>query len=253
MNFGIFGLIDIIFLIGLVIAILTGYFTGFMKKMISKFGFIAILIFSFMFASSFAQLLKSANIIYPDIHFGFTQSLENYCTNYNPTSLPSYSVVIEKGFGVVEPFATILKFLMGNPSFYPEEGKNIYQIIITQGADKLSISVMILISFLFLFIINLVLLLSIKAIAQGLRKNKVIRFVDGFLGVLLMVALYIVAVAGIFFVMKLIRDGGQWSSFNDFIDTDLQLNTNNFRISKGIYNANIYEHLKNFIVGMFNR
>ena len=68
-----------------------------------------------------------------------------------------------------------------------------------------------------------------------------------------MVALYIVAVAGIFFVMKLIRDGGQWSSFNDFIDTDLQLNTNNFRISKGIYNANIFEHLKNFIVGMFNK
>ena len=253
MNFGIFGLIDIIFLIGLVIAILFGYFTGFMKKMISKFGFIAIIIFSVMFASSFATFLKSINLIYPDLKSGFELSLTNYCNEYNPTSLPSYSVVIEKGLGIFEPFATFLKWIMGNPTFVAESGKSVSEVVIEQGSQTFASSMLLFISFVFLFVLTGTILFVLKVVANVLRKNKMIKVLDGILGILLMVALYIVAFAGILFFMKLIRDAGGWQSYNDFIDTDLQLNTNVFRISKGIYNANIYEHLKNFIVGLFHR
>ena len=68
MNWGFTGLLDIIIIVLGLLSLLIGFKKGFMSKMVSLIGIIAIIIFSVFYASQFAGFLKSHNIIYPGIY-----------------------------------------------------------------------------------------------------------------------------------------------------------------------------------------
>ena len=251
MDLGIVGLIDIIFLVLLVVTIIVGYKKGFMKKIISLFGLLVVIAFSVMFASGFAQLLKSMGLIYPNLEVGITERLGNVYDE-SVTELPTYSMMLEKAYNIPAFFATLLAWLMGNPVLQiTSEHSTAYLAIMGQAPQKIAMSLLIVISFLIIFVFSWLVLFILRIIANSLRESKFVRVVDGILGILLAVTLYLVSFVSFLFVLKLIRDNANLEWFNNFIDKDLKLTDNSFRICKGLYNSNIFEQIKNFFTGFF--
>jgi hypothetical protein len=107
------------------------------------------------------------------------------------------------------------------------------------------------IAFLIIFVIVLIFMAILKIICAKARENKVVRVTDGLLGIALYLVLLMFTLSFIFFVTKLIYDAKWFPNFNKFLEKDLQLNSNKFRISKSIYQSNIFESIKDFVVSLF--
>lgn len=245
MDLGIIGLIDIFIILLAIIAIIVGYVRGFMKKMLSWVGFLILIAFAILFTTQIAHFCISHNIIYPSIYDKIFGKVDGWLSAHQ---YKSYSVTIEKSFGIPAFLATIFSLLMGNPKINKAEGAPSYQV---QVSTKISESIMNVIAFLIIFVIVLIFMAILKIICAKARENKVVRVTDGLLGIALYLVLLMFTLSFIFFVTKLVYDAKWFPNFNKFLEKDLQLNSNKFRISKSIYQSNIFESIKDFVVSLF--
>ncbi|MGM9969263.1 MAG: CvpA family protein [Anaeroplasma sp.] len=237
MDFGFFGVVDIILLVFAIVFMAIGYKKGFMKKVLSFFGIIAILIFSFIYCGQFSQFMIHNNIIYPAINGNIVNNIESYMVS-NGISELTVSEVLSKALNIPDFIANMIVNAIGNPE--PSE-------VITSVANYLSTTLMNIISFFILFIGLIIILGLLKLITNVLRTNVLIRVTDGILGILLYIAIYAVIVSIAFYILSLLMNQEWFSGAKSWLEVDMQLNTDEFRLSKTIYNGNIIKALLDMI------
>ncbi len=238
MDLYICGLIDIILVLGVIIFFFVGYKTGFIKKVINIAGVLVILIFSVVFCSQFAEFLTAHNIIYPNINDAIYNSIVNKLAEKNISADSSLTVLLHDGVGIPQWISNLLANAIESDTI-----KSTSDAVLSISSYITGL-IMVVISFFILFIGLLIIIYILKKIADGLRKNGLIRFVDGVLGALFSLTIYSVVVLVLFCIMSYMMDAEWFSTAREWLIVDMQLDTDRFRISKIIYNGNI---LTNFL------
>lgn len=240
MDLKICGLIDIILILIMIIAAILGFKKGFMKKVLSLVGIIGIIVFSWSFSGQFAQMLKYNDIIYPDI-YGTINS--NIVAGFGSS------------FGADATTGQLVSAALGIPDFLgnfiasrlnlPSSGDLI--IAVSEGITTIAMNG---IAFLIL-VVSLLLLFGIAMLViHILKKNKIIKFVDGVLGMILYLAIAFIIISILFFILSLIMNQEWFSSAKEWLVVDMMLEDDTkFRLSKALYEGNIITRIITFIFG----
>ena len=98
---------------------------------------------------------------------------------------------------------------------------------------------MVIISFIILFIGVFILSIVLKIISTILRGNAIIRFIDGILGMALYFCLFMITIYVIFAIMRWMGHYEFFAGAQKFLDVDMKLSEDTFRLSKFFYQNNI--------------
>lgn len=232
-------ILDIILIVGAIIAIILGFKKGFMKKFLSFFGILIILVFSIMFAGQVSLMLSTNNAfgIHDSIYNGFYSNLSENMSKYPDNA--TVQTIIEEGLNI-KFLSGMISNMIGIPS---DTSVSEIIVFIANGLTNICMNV---IAFGMIFVGSLVILLVLKLIASILRNNHFIKFVDGILGVALSLVIYLAIVAGLFALLKVFMSQ-DWFTIKEWFSTDMHLNDDVFRISKALYQNNIFIN----IISMF--
>ena len=232
MDFGFFGIIDLIVLGLGILAIFIGYKIGFMKKFIGLFGVLIIILLSFLLAPTFAQILIKMKII--SIYNGVYSSVAEKVASSAPDA--SVEDIIESSLGALAIFSSLIIKHVN-----VETKEELPDCVASKAAGY----AMNVISFFILIVIFIILLIILKIIVSCARDSAVVRRVDGILGIFLYFGIYLVIVSLLFFLLKIFIDHNVFTGNTyEFFAKDLQLNTDSFRLSKFIYNGNLFLWIK---------
>lgn len=238
MDLLICGLLDIIIIVGIIIFAIVGYKKGFMKKLLSLGGILLILIFSLVFCGQFAEFMISHDMIYPGIfdkiHSGFLTKLEGKDISQDAT----LNVFLNEYLGIPKLFANLFGKGVTN-----DAGELLTAADMAYAtADYIASILMNIISFLILAFIIFIVIVILKLIADGLRTNKLVEVIDGILGILFYLTVFILCICVLFWILSLFMRA-DWFVAKEFFEIDMQLNTDKFRISKFIYEGNILRRI----------
>lgn len=234
MDFGFFGIIDLIVLGLGILAIFIGYKIGFMKKFIGLFGALIIILLSFLLAPTFAQILIKMKIIYPSIYNGVYSSVADKVASSAPDA--SVEDIIKSSLGALAIFSSLIIKHVN-----VETKEELPDCVASKAAGY----AMNVIAFFILIVIFIILLIILKIIVSCARDSAVVRRVDGILGIFLYFGIYLVIISLLFFLLKIFIDHNVFTGNTyEFFVKDLQLNTDSFRLSKFIYNGNLFLWIK---------
>ena len=233
MDLGIFGIIDIVVIIIGILFLIIGFKKGFMNKMIGLLGVLVMLALSIVLASNFAEFLKNREIIYPSIYDSVFTKMQDVVNEAGEGA--STADIIAKALNIPSLFASfIASKIEATPAELP-----------AMVAEKVGTYAMRGIAFLILAFAFTLIFVVLKILANTLRKNSIVKTIDGLLGMALYFLIYIVILSLIFFILNiLVTKEVITGSTLEFINTDLQLKTDAFRISKFLYNGNLFNSIK---------
>lgn len=233
MDLGIVGIIDIVVILLGILFLFIGFKRGFMNKMIGLLGVLVILGLSIVLASNFAEFLKNRELIYPSIYDSVLEKMN--AASQEAGEGASSADIIAKALGIPSLFAS---FIAGKIEATPQE-------LPALVAEKLGTYAMKGIAFLILVFAFSLVFIILKILANTLRKSAIIRVIDGLLGMALYLLIYVVIISLLFFILNiLVTKGVITGGTLEFIETDLQLNTDALRISKFLYNGNLFNSIK---------
>lgn len=239
------GIIDIVLVLLAIVFLIVGYKKGFIKKIISLVGIIIILIVSFIYCGQFANFLREHNIIYPDLESSIGANIAQKISEANISPEAGIKEFLTTGLNIP---SFISGFIANGIINSHPELTNVEQMVsaTTQYACQ---TIMNIISFFILAIGIFIIILIIKLIASVLRTNKFVRVVDGILGAVLYVTIFIAIVCIVFTVISYCMDKEWFSPVKEWLTVDMQLNTDKFRLSKWIYEGNIIRRILNLFFG----
>lgn len=232
MDLGITGIIDISIIVVAILVIIIGYLRGFMNKALSIVGVIVIFAFSILFCTQLAGIFKSTGFIYNSLYNSMLNKVDGHVE-------VRFAVTIEKAFGLHPAVATIIAFIFGNPP------KN---LTAGETAEILAFNCTVGISFLIIFAVLSIGLLVLKIICSTLRENDVLRKIDGVFGIFLYLILYAVFLIVVFFILDLVYEKAGIEDFNHWLEVDLALNSNQFRIGKYLLQNNFLVQIVNLFM-----
>lgn len=233
MDLKICGIIDIIIIILALIVMVIGYKKGFMHKVLSFFGFFAVVIVSFAFCTQLAKLLETNQVLFPTIQQNIVNSINNGISS-NVEGLPDGATgaqLIQYGMGWPEWLAKMFASAAG-----VEE--TTIELMVLDFATIMARISMNVICFVIIFIISYLILGICKIISNCLRGVFIIKFIDGVLGIVLYSAFYVISICILFLILHYMIDASWFASARNFLAVDMQLDTDVFRISKWIYETN---------------
>lgn len=245
MDFGFFGLIDVILLIGALIFIILGFKKGFMKKAISLIGILVIIGFSIVYAGQFAKFLIQNDIIYPSVFDRINGNILDKLATQDIAVDSTCADVLHKVLGVPEFIANLIGSSIKNSSNEPITAANMANSI----AVYLSTLAMNVISFFILALGLFIIILILKLIASILRQSKIIRGIDGILGIVLYLTIYSCIVLFVFCLLFVFMNQEWFSSAKEWLTVDMQLDNDNFRVSKFVYEGNIFKNILTLFMG----
>lgn len=240
MDLKICGIIDIVLILLAILMAVIGFKKGFMKKVLSLVGIIGIIIFSWSFSGQFAQMLSYNDIIYPDIYGTVHGNLvAGFGNSVGPDATTGEIVAV--ALGVPEFLGDFIASRLNLP-----DSSN----LIVTVAEEITKLAMNGIAFLILVVSLLILFGIAMLLIHLLKKNKLIKFVDGVLGMILYLAIFFVSVSVIFFILSLIMNQEWFSSAKDWLTVDMMLGDDTkFRLSKAIYEGNFITRIITLIFG----
>lgn len=227
-------ILDIILCVLCLVVLIIGYKVGFLKRFIKIANVLGGGIIALLLASPFANLLGS---------MGLQKSISSNILS-NIESTDAYLVFTN----AADKEAAVSKFIesLGFPNFLADiiAGGVSNSIdaaeVATSIADSITKVILLVISFILLLILATLLMWILKLIINLLRTNFVIRLADGILGVAFSFILFIV---GTYLVLLLLSVGLQIPAIDNaiggFIRDQLHLGTNEFGITKYLYENNI--------------
>lgn len=234
MNLGFFGLFDIIIVVLGLLSIIIGYKVGFMKKLVSLFGILIVIGLSIMLAPTLAELLKKWDIIYPSIYNDVYDSVLNEVNQAGPDASVEDIIKASLGFLSIFSFLIVKHVNVESTAELPD-----------YVATKAGTYAMRIISFGILVVFFIILIIILHFIIKKARTNIIVRRIDGIFGMLLGFASFILTLSFIMFILKLCVDNSVITGGAlDFIKKDMMLDSDAFRLSKYIYNANIFVSIK---------
>ena len=227
MDWGFTGLIDIIIVVLGLLSLLIGFKKGFMNKVVSLIGILAIFVFSVFYASQFAGFLKNHNWIYPGIYENVSQR-------------------ITEGLGEKSTY-TVAEAIQasGFPGFLANwiagaVGDVDASVIIASVSEQIAGWIMNVIAFAILFVICIIILIILKLIIKFVRNATFVKVVDGILGAVLYVALYLVVITALFALLHIFYNQPFFSGAKEWLDVDMAMGKDSFRISKALYERNFF-------------
>lgn len=245
MDLKICGIVDIVLVLIAIILIIVGYKKGFIKKLISLAGILVIVVFSAVLCGQFSEFMIHNNIFYPSIYESiYNNIIGNFDEQNIELTYITVSEALEQGLNVPKFFADFIcnGIEEGSASLPALEAAS-------KIAEYLSSIVMTIISFFVLLIGTFISVLILKLVADALRTNKLIRFVDGVLGAIFYIAVYAVIVCVLFYALSLMIDQTWFESAREWLDVDMMLSDDSkFRISKAIYESNILKRILDLFI-----
>lgn len=245
MDLKVCGIIDIVLVLVAIILIIVGYKKGFIKKLISLAGFLVILVFSVMLCGQLSEFMIHHGIIYPSI---FDSINGNITSNLADKGLVIETLtvgeVLEQGLEIPKFIADVLcnAISSGSSEIPAVEAASVI-------ADYLASIIMMVIAFFILLIGTFIIVLVLKLVADALRTNKLIRFVDGIFGIIFYVSIYAAIVCVLFYGLSLVIDLEWFAPAKEWLNVDMMLEDDSkFRISKAIYESNILKKLLDLIL-----
>lgn len=224
MNFGFFGITDILVVLLFIIAIILGFKKGFLQKFLKLASGIVGLVVAVIFCSRFADFLIAKGVFYPSIQQNIISNIES-TSGISANSTPSE---ILSAIGFPSVIANYIGEKFGG------------ELDIPSLAGETAHLFMVIISFLILLIGCWILTKIIKIIINIVRdSSKFVKIIDGILGVILYGFLAIVTLYILFFILSLIIQIPSLGGMRDFLNVDMQLTTDKFRLSKYFYENNI--------------
>lgn len=227
MEWGFTGLLDIIIIVVGLLSILIGFKKGFLSKMVSLIGIIAIIIFSVFYASQFAGFLKSHDLIYPNIYANISSK-------------------ITEGLGDKTEF-TVKEAIeaSGFPSFLANwiagaVGDVSTAEVVAAVSEQIAGWIMNVIAFGILVVLCFIVLIILKIIIKCVRNATFVRVVDGVLGAVLYLALYLVILTALFALLNTFYYADWFANARAWLDKDMAMGTNSFRISKSLFERNFF-------------
>lgn len=240
--FGILGILDIVIFLGAVIAIFAGYKLGFIKKVLSLVGILAILGISFFYCTGLAGIFIEADIIYPNIYQPMVDKMLVKVGEYGLTAESTVVEFFEVGLGIPKFLANMIADSIDGIDV-ATSANQICELI----AGHLTTMIMNIICFAIIAVALIIVIAILKAIANGLRELKIVRVFDGILGAVLYLALYIAGMFAIFALLDWFMTMEWFAAVKDFLVVDMQLDTESFRISKWIYEHNVLLNVFEFL------
>lgn len=240
MNFGFFGVTDIVIVALFLLALFVGYKVGLMSQVVKIASAICGLFTAILFAKPFAAFIgpKLLNApIYDKIY-------NNVITSDQLSSLTSTSSVKE---GVTQTLTNL-----GFPGFlssFISSGvtsgctasslEDLKAQIASVIATQMTSVAVVVISFFLLWIGTTIVFWILKLLIHLFRANKFIRVVDGLLGIIFNAFVSIIVIYVLLLVVSVLMTIPSMTDFNTFMLTDMQLKTDSFRLSKYLYDNNI--------------
>ncbi len=233
MDLGIVGIIDIVIILFGIMFLFLGFKKGFMNKMIGLLGVLIILALSLVLASNFAEFMKNREWIYPSIYNSIYDNVQNTVNEAGEGA--STADIIAKAMNIPSFFASfIASKIEATPETLP-----------ALVAEKLGTYAMKGIAFLILAFAFSLILIILRILANTLRKSSIIKAIDGIMGMALYLLIYVVILSLLFFILNImVNKEVITGNALEFIKTDLQLETDALRISKFLYNGNLFNSIK---------
>ena len=230
------GVLDIVIVAIAVIMAIVGFKVGFMKKLLSHVGVLVIIAISFFYASAFADMLTTHEVIAPAIYDNIISKL-NGIQGIDPNA--GVDVILRDGVGLPGFIATMISNGVGNPS----AGEAFSQI-----ASYITGLAMTGISFVILLVGLLLILGLLKIIVNALRSSKLIRFFDGLLGIVYHIVVYAIFVMIAFWIVSMVMNQEWFAPAKEWLTIDMKLNTDEFSIAKMLYQNNILKNITDMLL-----
>ena len=238
LNFGSFGIgiIDIVLVLLVVLFVVLGWKNGFLEPLIKiasgVFGVIGSILLARPFVDLAVEPWFGADIRNAVLEF-LQEKLGTIAAGMTPDTIRS---------SVVEAFPTFPSFLhdLIAGAISPEVIADGVDSIIQSLVNPVTSLALLIISFLLLFFGSIILFFFLKILAKMITSLPIIKQVDKVIGLLfgfIKVALLIYLV--FFIVGLLVTIPSVNALIGTFIQNDLALTTEQFRLSKWIYNNNI--------------
>ena len=233
MDLGIFGIIDIVIIVLGLLVLFIGFKRGFMNKMIGLLGVLVMFALAIALAANFAEFLKNREIFYPSIYDSIHDKVKEAVEAAGPEA--DMADVISNALGIPGLLAS---FIASKVDVTTAELPNAV-------AEMLGNIFMRFIAFGILVLLFTIVLITLKILAKTVRKNSIIRTFDGVLGMALYLLIYVLVLSLFFFILNLmISHDAITGNTLEFIKTDLQLDSDKFRISKFLYEGNVFKSIK---------
>lgn len=234
LDWKICGLIDIILIVGFLLSSILGFKKGFIKKALGLVGLLTGLIVAFVYCNGLASWFQDKGFIYNGIYDKIFQNASTAVAELGDGSIEDALVHM----GIWKFVASIL-------------AKNIQATTTLEIAASISAYIahllMVLISFAILFVGVFIVAIILKILASILRENKIFKLFDGILGIVLYSCLFILAFDSLFMILRFFAPLDFFAKPQQFLNVDMKLTEDTFRISKYFYLHNpIYEILNIF-------
>lgn len=231
---GLFGIIDVLIVISVVSMIILGWKHGFLLKIVEMASSLFGLIASLLLARPFSNLL--------DQWFGadIQAKLEAHFLEQSPTLSQN---VTEPGLRQALEELSMPEFIINWINI-----EDTTESIIETITPFFKTMILLVIAFVSLFIGSMIVFFFLKILSRMVTKIPVIKQIDKVLGALfglfkVTIVIYILLLL-LSFVLAV---PGINDLIGDFINIDMQLNADSFRLSKWLYDHNIFR----FIINVF--
>ena len=236
------GVIDIVLILLAILTAVIGFKRGFMKKALGIIGIVAVIVFAVMFAGHLADWLTSVKMPPSEALYNhyYEKAMTNLASGIEHKGDNESVNAIASLLSVPYWIAWVVHALLGKPEI---AGDAVAVLV----ATKITHFIMTVIAFFIIVIGVLIVIGILKLIANALRESAFIRVVDGFLGILLYLAMLAAALCVVLMIFRFIfeknPDIQNTSSFMGWIYDDLHLGDDKFRITKALYNNNVIYNL----------
>lgn len=235
MDFKFCGVIDIVLVVLFIVFIFVGWKKGFVEKFLSLANALCGFLFSIIFCRDFAGFLIKHNIFYGGI----------YDKVYSNVSKAD---VLQDGNATASQVLEAIGFPKNLSDFIADK-MAINTTEIAQGiSENVSKCLMVVIAFLLMFFGTTIICFLLKTLFKAFKEGSVIlKITDGILGIVFYFIIFFVIVDVALFGVSILMQTSSLESVRNFLDVDMQLSTDSFRLSKYLYNNNALAN----IIGIF--
>ena len=242
MDLGFFGIIDVVIVATVILFAVIGWKKGFLEKVIDMASSVFGLIASILLARPFSNVLRE----------WIGPSLQGNINDYLYTRLDEIGLAAAN---LTESNLRQALEVFSLPNFMVDwivESVDFNQVavsIIDSLSPLILTLALLVISFITLFFGSMIVFFLLRLLAKGITSIPIIKQVDKFLGLifgLLKVALLIYI---LLFVLALVINIPAINELiYEFLDVDMQLTTEEFRLSKYLYDNNLLRNIINVFV-----
>lgn len=238
---GLFGIIDILIVGTIILFLVIGWKKGFLEKVIDMASSVFGLIASVLLARPFSNVLRG--------WFGSSidTSIRDYLLQNQDFSMALTETNLREALNGMSLPNFMVDWIIDSIDFTV-----VAQNIIDAVAPIILSLSLLVIAFITLFFGSMIVFFILKLLAKGITSIPVIKQIDKFLGAIFGLLKVSLLIFVLLFVLALIINIPAINNIiYEFLDQDMQLSTDQFRLSKWLYDNNLLKNVINVFVSIF--